>query len=77
LEQVLAERGDAVEEAGLARNELIQAAPDDIPLEHVAEIVRQLKRFPVTGELRVRASADPSLPNERTFTRRFGGMVGL
>jgi hypothetical protein len=69
--------GDALEEAGFTRNEFNQAISDDALLGKLAEFVRQLNRFPVVGDLRVRASADPAFPNEKTFTSRFGGMRGL
>jgi len=64
--------GDALTEAGYARNEYRTRMSDDFVLEKYIELARDLKRIPIAGEIRRRAKDDESFPNHSAFGR-FGG----
>ncbi len=63
--------GDAQREAGFAPNSLVTAYSDDFLLEKIIDLTRELKRFPVNLELRIKKRSDPTFPNDGVF-RRFG-----
>jgi hypothetical protein len=67
---------DAVKEAGLQPNELTPARTSEDLLDHLTSLVRELGRFPVMAEIRIKARSDPKFPSDRTF-RRFGGKRAL
>ncbi len=62
---------DAVAEAGYEPNALNPAYEDSFLLDKLASLIEELGRFPVSGELRLKAKEDPSFPSHNTF-RRFG-----
>jgi hypothetical protein len=64
--------GDALTEAGCVPNEFQTKISDDDLVEKYIQLVRELGRFPVEGEIRRKARAELSFPNHSTF-RRFGG----
>ena len=68
--------GDALEEAGFARNELQKRIGDDALLGHYIALVRELGQIPVEGELRRKEASDPSFPSHSSFSR-FGGKTKL
>jgi hypothetical protein len=68
--------GDAIEEAGLARNKMVQAVENDTLLEKYALLARRLSRLPLQGELILESKRSSSFPSEKSF-RRFGGKAGL
>jgi hypothetical protein len=68
--------GDAIKEAGLEPNRMNSLIPDEVVLERCAGLVREIGRFPVSNELKMRASAGPEFPCHNVF-RRFGGMAEL
>src|SRR5438128_191281 len=54
---------DAIREAGLAStNRFGVSIPESTLLEKLATLVRELGRFPVVRELRIKAVADPDFP---------------
>lgn len=63
--------GDAVSEAGYARNLLQDAYDDEHLLGLLADETRRLGRFPVAAELRVRHTEDPTFPDAKTFQNRW------
>jgi hypothetical protein len=67
---------DAVREAGFQPNQLNSALTDDFLLRKLAGLVKELNRFPVAAELRLKARSDADFPSHNTF-RRFGGKAGL
>jgi hypothetical protein len=68
---------DAVRAAGLEHSNRFNAAiPEETLLEKLVSLVRELGKFPVVGDLRVKARADSAFPAPETF-RRFGGMRHL
>lgn len=68
--------GDALREAGFQPNRFNPAIPEEELLERLAELVRELGRFPVFRELKIKAYRDPDFPSHQTFLR-FGGMRAL
>jgi hypothetical protein len=69
--------GDALVEAGLARNSLQAPFAEDLILDRLVQITRQLGRIPVVSEMRLARRADPTFPNSKTILGRFGGKDGL
>lgn len=68
--------GDALTEAGFAPNVLQGAYSDDKLLDALAGLCRDLGRFPVVGELKLKRRSDPAFPNAKVF-QRFGGKQQL
>lgn len=68
--------GDALVEAGFKPNDWGGAYPEEELLERLAGFTRELGRFPVVRDLRVKANQDPSFPSAGPF-RRFGGQSAL
>ena len=64
--------GDAIKEAGLQPNQLNAALSDEHLLGSFAGLVKELGRFPVFGEVKLKARTTPGFPSHNTF-RRFGG----
>lgn len=68
---------DAIREAGFQPNQFSTTPHDEsLMLEKLVGLIRELGRFPVTAEIRLRKRVDPSIPNEKTF-RRFGSRSQL
>lgn len=68
--------GDAIEEAGLARNKMVQLVGNDTLLEKYALLARRLSRLPLQGELILESKRLSDFPSEKAY-RRFGGKQGL
>lgn len=66
--------GEAVREAGFEPNQMQSAYDDDMLMESLISMMRELGHFPVRNELRLKARKDPSFPNEKTFARLGGGL---
>ncbi len=64
--------GDALIEAGYAPNQFQTRTSDEVLLEKYIGLVRELKRFPIEGEILRKAKSDDSFPNSKAFSR-FGG----
>jgi hypothetical protein len=64
--------GDAVLEAGCTPNTLQSPFDEQELLEKFTSLIRELQRFPVKGELQLKRQADPTFPNDKVFTNRFG-----
>lgn len=65
--------GEAVREAGYAPNVLRTKTVDDNGLlELLAEMTRNLARFPTQAELKMAHTADASFPAQNTFAARLG-----
>lgn len=62
---------DAVREAGLEPNKKTSAYEESLLIEKYISLMRELGRFPVVAEIRMKVRADDSFPNDRTF-ERFG-----
>jgi hypothetical protein len=59
-------------EAGFQPNEFNAARTDEDLLNNLAVLVRELGRFPVMGEIKLKSRSDPKFPSHNTF-RRFDG----
>jgi hypothetical protein len=68
--------GDALTEAGFEPNSWVQQLPEQELLEKLAAFVRELGRFPVVRDMRLKAARDPNFPSGGPF-RRFGGQQSL
>ena len=68
--------GEAVAEAGFSPNKLQEARPEEEILGALASFVRDLGRFPVSDEIKLKARSSPGFPWHNTFTR-FGGKRSL
>lgn len=60
---------DAVQEAGFRPNELQESYASDALLKDLAELCRELQRFPVRNEMRLKRRSDPAFPNDKVFDR--------
>ena len=60
---------DAVGEAGLQPNVLNPAYSEEHLFRHLAEVVRDLGRFPTRSELKLRRTNDSDFPSYNVFTR--------
>ena len=60
--------GDALQEAGFQPNPMTTAYDDDLLIEKFIGLVCELGRFPVAGELRLRARTDATFPSHTTFS---------
>ena len=61
--------GDALREAGLTPNQLNKAYPEDELIEKFLSLIRELGRFPVVGELKMKSRADEHFPTHNVFAR--------
>jgi len=68
--------GDAEVEAGFQPNVLAAARSTEDLLENLAGLVRELGRFPVRGEIRLKARRDSEFPSHNTYGK-FGGKRAL
>jgi hypothetical protein len=68
--------GDALKEAGFQPNEFNSARTGEDLLNNLAVLVRELGRFPVIAEIKLKARSDPKFPSHNTF-RRYGGQRAL
>jgi Meiotically Up-regulated Gene 113 (MUG113) protein len=62
---------DAVSEAGLEPNKKTSAYEESLLIDKYISLMRELGRFPVVAEIRMKVRSDASFPNDRTF-ERFG-----
>jgi hypothetical protein len=60
---------DALEEAGLTRNVLDEAYPDEILLEKLLPLVRDHGRLPTVSELQLARRRDSAFPSDGAFRR--------
>lgn len=67
---------EVLHEAGFGPNRLVEARTDEELLDRLAALALELGRIPVTSEMRLKKRADPSFPNEKTYSR-FGSKAQL
>jgi len=63
---------DAIKEAGLKPNVLQEPYDESWLIEKLIEFIREIKKFPTDGELRLKAHSDKNFPSQSTYTNRFG-----
>ena len=61
--------GDAVREAGCQANSLSQAFSEESLIQKYVDLIRELGRFPIEGDLVHKRMADKSFPNRDAFSR--------
>ncbi|HEY1171217.1 MAG TPA: GIY-YIG nuclease family protein [Verrucomicrobiae bacterium] len=64
--------GDALIEAGFTPNQMSEAPADEWLISKLITFTRELKRFPLSAELRMKARNDPDFPGHTAFQKRFG-----
>lgn len=69
--------GDALQEAGFAPNTLQDAFGDDVVIAKLIALIREIGRFPGTGDIRLKKRSDSSFPNEKVFEGHFGSRARL
>lgn len=67
---------DAIQEANLAPNQLNTAISKDVAIEKLIGLIKEIGRFPVAGEFRVKARKDTTFPSHGVF-EKFGGKKKL
>jgi hypothetical protein len=60
---------DAIREAGFEPNTMQEAVPEESLLLSIASLIRELRRFPTTADLKMKARHDPNFPSHNTFSR--------
>lgn len=69
---------EAQQEAGFIPNQFkIDGHDDQFLIESIIGLTRELNRFPVKAEMRIKKRNDPSFPNDSTITRRFANKSTL
>lgn len=61
--------GDALREAGFRPNEMQTAYADNLLIERLIDLIREVGRFPVIGELKLKARTDRTFPSHNVFAR--------
>ena len=65
--------GDAVREAGFHGNSMAQSIGHEPLIKKYIELIRELQRFPIEGDLVLKRSADRSFPHKDAFLHKLGG----
>ncbi|MEO8051066.1 MAG: GIY-YIG nuclease family protein [Acidobacteriota bacterium] len=60
---------EAVRDAGLIPNRMAEAYPDEFLILRLVALCREVGRFPVRGDLRMKARRDPEFPGDKAFNR--------
>jgi hypothetical protein len=68
--------GDAQREAGLAPNARTIGYGDELLIQKLVDLIRELGKFPTNRELRLKRATDAEFPSEMAY-RRFGGTERL
>ncbi len=63
---------DATSEAGLSPNVMQTAYDKEIVAEKFISLIRELGRFPVSAEIRLKARSDKSFPSHNTLANHLG-----
>ncbi len=64
--------GEFLRQVGSATASFTQAIPDDALLQHLADLTRELRRFPSVAQVKVATKRRPGVPSEKTLRNRFG-----
>jgi hypothetical protein len=68
---------DAVREAGFSPNQMTVGYEQKFLLEKVIELAREIGRFPVSRELKLKAFKEKGFPSSKTFESHFGSKSQL
>lgn len=69
--------GDAVREAGFVPNQLNEAYDRAVLIEAFISLMRELGRFPLQAEIKMKGGTDENFPSSKTFLRRLGSKQQL
>jgi len=61
--------GDALKEAGYEPNAFQKAYNDEYLIAKLIELIREIEKFPTSGEIRLKAHSDRSFPSHGVFNR--------
>ncbi|MFH1370045.1 MAG: GIY-YIG nuclease family protein [Planctomycetota bacterium] len=61
--------GDAVREAGFKPNKLQSAYDQNVLIEHLISLIREIGKFPTSGEIRLKAYSTEGFPSHNVFNR--------
>lgn len=61
--------GDAVKEAGFKPNKLQIAYDTNVLIEHIISLIREIRKFPTSGEIRLKAYTNKGFPSHNVFNR--------
>ncbi len=61
--------GDALIEAGFTPNKLQVSYDENIVIEKLISLIRELGRYPASGDLRLKANSDSTFPSHNVFNR--------
>jgi hypothetical protein len=61
--------GDALREAGFAPRKWQDAYGEEVQIEAFIGLMRELGRFPLHGDVRLKRRSDPAFPSHNTFNR--------
>lgn len=68
---------DAIREAGFEPHRLQEPHDQSLLIERLVHFIRELGRFPVQAELRMKRRRDPIFPGHTTWSNRFGTKADL
>ncbi len=60
---------EAQQEAGFEPNKLVSSFTDDHLFVRVADLTRELQKFPTAQEMRIKRHSDPDFPNAKVYER--------
>jgi len=64
--------GDAILEAGFQPNKMNASYDETFLLEKFVSLIRELQKFPVRNEVKLKCRSDKSFPSYNVFTNRWG-----
>lgn len=68
---------DAIREAGLQPNQLNQAYPEELLLDHMVSLIRKIGKFPSNPEIQFESRNRKEFPARTTYETRFGSKTQL
>jgi hypothetical protein len=69
--------GDAVEDAGLVPNQMNTALSKDEAIGKLIDLISELGRFPIEGEMSRKRNQDAAFPHHNVFRSKFGGKKSI
>jgi hypothetical protein len=63
---------EAIREAGFIPNQMQMGYEEDILIEKLISLAREIEHFPVSRELKLKAYKDKTFPSSKTFEAHFG-----
>ncbi len=69
--------GDAQQEAGFSPNQKTIAYDEELLLNSIIDLIRELGQFPTRGEMRLKRFKQPDFPPDTVYYRRFGSKKSL